>query len=741
MKNQRHLGDKKTNIEGEKSIVASYTDPDHMTVIFKVDNSPKETTLKKWKAGLCFRDKNATLKNKLKNKIFTDRRGDQAVVISVESDDTATLRYIDGEILSGVPVDALEVSLFDRKEELYTSEDKGLEAERLLTFDNARYLLNRYHRCMCVRPTGFGKTYMALKFMKMPKYQKILYLYINKDMRKQLPIEDIMNREKGKIIDVQTYQWILRKSPSTIAAMDYDLVVLDEADCTGGDEEGNGAYKTYKAILNLINSHPHTHFFGITATPYRRDGIDVIKKIFLNHTCYPYTYADAMDDGVMLRPNYYYQDCEAKKRIKDLNNKFIDSHVTLTREELEEMAHITAEVLQELDARNLPTNIKELCDKHIPNTNYMKFIVFFPTYKELNEGLEEVNSWFKKAYPNYEIVSTIVTAATDNNMKTVDNLPTTPSEGFEGRIDLVFNCEILCRGYHDDTISALIIKRRTTSMAKYIQILGRMLSCSAKHPALIIDIVDNIHAKFLTPKEEEAPEVILPVVITKPQTYAEIEKKYPYGIDWDTITRNNRRVRESERIVNQTAKTSEKVTPHKKLDPSSLDEVWEKKVADTLKPYIGEKSSLVKAEEAVQNLLDDEGIFYSPIEYGSEEKTKPVKRSSKKAEKEDLGYASGTYLYDFASGELLSKNVVYVNKYADVTKLFKDIDNKQKERIYNEIITEYKETGCVGSQELYESYAEINVQTSSYAILNAICENHKIDINNILKRMITGTVW
>ena len=106
----------------------------------------------------------------------------------------------------------------------YKSDNTTINEERERTFLNIRHLLDKYHKCVMIRPCSFGKTVIGTKLFALPEYKRCLFLH---------PIKDEINAKKvkaipGKVIDVRTYQWLAGRTDKQLANMKYDLVFMDE---------------------------------------------------------------------------------------------------------------------------------------------------------------------------------------------------------------------------------------------------------------------------------------------------------------------------------------------------------------------------------------------------------------------------------------------------------------------------------------------------------------------------------
>ena len=144
--------------------------------------------------------------------------------------------------------------------------------------------LKKYKKCLIIRPTGYGKTYLLTDLMTM--YKKVLYLYptevISDTVKNRyadtnnLSPEDIETIKKAKSFDnvtLMTYAKLIRMSPEDLKKEKYDCIIADEAHRLGGA-------KTSSAISMLLRTLPKAHFIGATATPNRTDSLDIVSMFF-----------------------------------------------------------------------------------------------------------------------------------------------------------------------------------------------------------------------------------------------------------------------------------------------------------------------------------------------------------------------------------------------------------------------------------------------------------------------------
>ncbi len=570
-----HLGEKVTSKEGKEMRVAEDYGNGNILAMYKEDNSTQKGPYNDFKDGLFVKKK--VYGNVVEGNEYHDSNGNIVIVTSIEGD-TASVSYMDGDTLTGIPLHLLEEGNFNKSEASpyigKTDDEKNmtLALERSRAEMDVIWHLNKYRRCILVRPCGWGKTWLGLKLIASGKYGRALFLYPNASARDFVKVKEI---QKKRHLDVQTYRWLIDKVSNAkeidgkkdLSSLKYDFIFLDEVDCTGGEEKGRledgtiktaGAFLTFKSVKALLDANPGAHVLGATATPYRMDGINVVSKLFYNHACYPYTLLDALNDGLLIPPKYFIVKNDIVVRDAKNSAKIIKEE-SLTKKELKKNWGLSDKQINSVHAKLMHDNIRQICDNNVEDTSYMKWIVYYHTHETLYKNMEKVLEWFRKAYPGHEVVATVVLQGSDADLKTVDNLPTKPSNPeYKGRIDVVFNCQILCRGYHSETVTGLILDRELRSFKLYEQIIGRVMTLGNKKSGIIIDIPGQLKSLEDIPpirlndilkseKIELPPE---PVIINKkPQTYEELAKRYPGAVDWDKINKHVEHAGKSEAYV------------------------------------------------------------------------------------------------------------------------------------------------------------------------------------------------
>lgn len=378
-----------------------------------------------------------------------------------------------------------------------------LDDVRTKTKNDLMSKLNQYGRCAITRCTGFGKTWLLSEVSQ--NYESVLYLYPAEIIKKTAidrieSISDIDEEEYAKELMAElddemgysfnyrnirfmTYTKLARMSRNEIENMpDYNLVIMDEVHRVG-------APMTKKNILWLMYYKQKSHFIGATATPERMDAFDVIAEFFNGICVYPYTLHDAVSDGIVKMPYYVYCTFDIETSFKQaarLAGQDIDNP---TVREV-----INSRLMEVSNIYNMPDIIHKTIEKYVVDKNYMKFIAFFSSIKQLNTCVGDVKGWFEKAYPDYTV--NVLTVSSENR-KTRDNLNNLNFERVENKIDIIACVDMLNMGYHVNDLTGIVMYRCTQSSTIFIQQLGRALSTGSKNACVVFDTVDNLHRKSL----------------------------------------------------------------------------------------------------------------------------------------------------------------------------------------------------------------------------------------------------
>lgn len=370
--------------------------------------------------------------------------------------------------------------------------DKREKTEKIMkkqeeVFLESEQLLQKNKRCLILLPTGMGKTFLAFQLMQ--KYKKVIFFYPSDLIRSETErkyVEQMEDKEKVLSMSYMALALLEKvdlKKKECFQDMNSEdcLFVFDEAHRMAGQ-------KTYKVIERLMEAFPNAHYLGMTATPFRPDGIDIIQHFFYGSTTKLYTLGDAVRDSIFQEPIYMY------------STIYVVEHINQKMEEIKHLKYMSATqkkyVLQTLSQKRieyaklmLPENtIREAVELAEIDPSYMNFIVFMPNIYSLASKKEEVVQWFQKAYPDHKIRTYTVTGKEREDMKNIPLLTPVPNT-----IDLIFNVLILTMGYHVQYITGVVLVRHTDSDIMASQMIGRIFSVESDNTGIILDMVGNDH--------------------------------------------------------------------------------------------------------------------------------------------------------------------------------------------------------------------------------------------------------
>lgn len=339
------------------------------------------------------------------------------------------------------------------------------------TYRNIRHELETQTKVSCVQATGTGKRYLTGQLILDYAHKKICFLspstFINEQQKK---LTDHKNVTFG------TYQGLKRLLDDDLH---FDLIIVDEFHRLGAKEWG-------KKFRMLLRRNQSAKLVGFTATPERHldNGVDM-RSILFNDVCVnDMRLEDAIARRILPSPTY------------------VTSFVSLDR--LQSQA---ADLSKTPDERKLALkkiksqwdNIKgaeNVIAKHAPSV-HGKYVVFCENIDHLNEMIETVRKWIRKAgiiRGEKHLTINDFTLSHLNSRKTNQNIIksfSTPIAGSEVRI--LFAIDMLNEGIHIDDVCRSIFLRKTQSLNVFMQQLGRVFhnGCSQAEAPLIFDFVEN----------------------------------------------------------------------------------------------------------------------------------------------------------------------------------------------------------------------------------------------------------
>lgn len=372
-------------------------------------------------------------------------------------------------------------------------EGSKIQEIRTKTKDDVLSKLQRYHKCLIIRPTGYGKTFLLTDLAE--RYRHVLYLYPAEviadtvryrysqlhNLPDQDTLDDIRAMRSFANVDMMTYARLVRLTQQDMQDIDYDAIIVDEA-------HRIGAIRTAAALSELLTTLPAADLIGATATPNRTDAFDIACIFFSNILSFPYTMHDAMQDRMLLKPYYCFCTYDVET---DLKEAALTAGEDLRNPEVLEV--LNRQLIELSKIYNMPNIIRTVCKQYACNPDSMKFIVFFSSIRHMNEKLPDVASWFQEAFPSHTINSLRISSSCKQESANVRKLAALKLQPHT--IHLIGCVDMLNMGYHVDDLTGILMYRGTKSDIIYVQQLGRALSSGTTHAAIVFDIVDNLHRK------------------------------------------------------------------------------------------------------------------------------------------------------------------------------------------------------------------------------------------------------
>ena len=358
------------------------------------------------------------------------------------------------------------------------------------TYEKMIEMFKTLNRVGSVQPTGSGKSFLILKWIEDNKDNKIIVLSPSNDIFDQLYKYSSHCPEILDNVEMYTYSKIINMDNEDICKLEVDKIIIDEFHRIGADIWG-------QKVQLLLESHPNSKIFGVTATPVRNDGKDMVDEIFNNNLAREMYLGEAVYLGILPEPEYisaYYE--------KDQELYYVEKLEQLTSDkEREEFIKNYEYMVKNIQKSQ---GIEETFKTYLSD-GIGKFIVFCNNNEHLQECMESLKYWFKDITDDIHFyISTSDQPDKDKQLKDfIDDKSDT--------IRLMMSINRLNEGLHAPGIDGVIMLRKTTSPIIYLQQMGRALAAKKdkehdKKP-LIFDFVNNYasatNAKFTRPRKSD----------------------------------------------------------------------------------------------------------------------------------------------------------------------------------------------------------------------------------------------
>ena len=365
-------------------------------------------------------------------------------------------------------------------------------------------------------PTGCGKSFVVLKYILEHPDERILFLSPRNAIKDQMyeyivrfiggdsrPIEDIQ-KESGNLklaakqyipnIECMLYQTIMgieekESVDELVESLKPDIIIVDEMhhlktkqtteeDEIENEESIDQENKWGQKFNRLLEMNPQAKLLGLSATPIRTDGANVVERIFNDAIASEISLLEAIEAGIIYPPKYVVPDFIREDELKTLLEKIKTS-------EGSEKESLKAEYDELVKKSDQAQGIPELLAEHITEQNG-KYIIFCKSIEDMQEKMAKSKEWFSKIDEEPEIYG--INSKDSKSFGYLESFNNSKSE----HLKLMYCVGMIDEGVHLNNVSGVILVAKTGSRPTYLQRIGRAISSGeGKRQALVIDLVNN----------------------------------------------------------------------------------------------------------------------------------------------------------------------------------------------------------------------------------------------------------
>ena len=317
-----------------------------------------------------------------------------------------------------------------------------------------------------------------------PNIECMLYQMISAYGERQ-SVDKILNSLKPTIIIVDEMHHLKTKSIRATAGSN---VVEDdekyEEEFSNRIERENKWGKKFKKFLE---DNPQAKILGLSATPIRHDGANVVERIFKDAVASQKSLLEAMEEGIIYPPKYVVPDFVREDELKTLLEQ-IEQAEGARKEELKAMYDELA-----LKSANAP-GIPQLMEENISEKDG-KYIIFCKDISDMKEKMANAKEWFGKIDEEPEIYG--ISSQDNTSAEQLQSFNNSKSS----HLKLMYCVGMIDEGVHLNNVSGVILATKTESRPVYTQRVGRCISSKKNgKQAIVIDLVNN--NEILSNKEE-----------------------------------------------------------------------------------------------------------------------------------------------------------------------------------------------------------------------------------------------
>lgn len=338
-----------------------------------------------------------------------------------------------------------------------------------------------------ILPPGTGKSYIAVKLIEdnFEKEDPILYVSpsptINTRIRKIIKQNyDKQTAQKMlskiKFTTYHALHRIYKDNKQEMREYNSGTKILDEVHRSGAPEWG-------EAVDYLLETDEESIVLGMTATPLRNDGQDMIEKR-CGKPAYTLEISEAVARGILKLPVYISARHIFREDIESLEEKIELVEDEKQRKELEEKLRRVKKQIE--NARGL----KEIYEKYLEKDG--KYLMFCNPGDDIELLQEQARQEgvFDGINPKQTYLRVESSRTERENTVALELFERKGEDGLK----LLYSKNMLIEGIHDEEneTTGEIMQRPTKSYRLFVQMLGRVLSRDRKTTPVVLDLVGNI---------------------------------------------------------------------------------------------------------------------------------------------------------------------------------------------------------------------------------------------------------
>lgn len=323
-------------------------------------------------------------------------------------------------------------------------------------YEATKAMLLEHRECCLVAATGIGKSNITTELIQELGINALIIVPRRsiKDNWDSIPDE----YDVPPMFSTVTYQFFCKHYKELYG---FEAYIFDECHHAGAPVWG-------KAIKEFRENLDNEFVLGLTADPTRYSDLDiknrnVINTVFNGHAVYGHDHKSAIEAGILPKASYI---C-ALYDTEGLFKSYAEKEMT---DELRGRFNYTVANCE---------SIENIIHKHLPSNVPIKGIIFVDSIKNIDIGI----SLAKRCFPEENIYSIHSKKSNCKNIEMLDAFKRAKS-GF------IISIDMLNEGLHIQGVNTIIMLRKTSSPAVYMQQIGRGLSIDNKN-ITIYDLVRN----------------------------------------------------------------------------------------------------------------------------------------------------------------------------------------------------------------------------------------------------------